>query len=71
LVISSKEHYKHAKKEYGTIFPEPVEIPEVPIKETNPLRPMSPYAVSKVYGDHLMQELLPLIWIRYCSIKGF
>jgi GDPmannose 4,6-dehydratase len=56
LVISSEEHYKHAKKEYGTIFPEPVEIPEVPIKETNPLRPMSPYAVSKVYGDHLMQN---------------
>jgi len=56
LVISSKEHYKHAKKEYGTIFPEPVEIPEVPIKETNPLRPMSPYAVSKVYGYHLMQN---------------
>jgi len=56
LVISSEEHYKHAKKEYRTIFPEPVEIPEVPIKETNPLRPMSPYAVSKVYGDHLMQN---------------
>jgi GDPmannose 4,6-dehydratase len=56
LVISSEEHYKHAKEEYGTIFPEPVEIPEVPIKETNPLRPMSPYAVSKVYGDHLMQN---------------
>ena len=33
-----------------------MEIPEVPIKETNPLRPMSPYAVSKVYGDHLMQN---------------
>jgi GDPmannose 4,6-dehydratase len=56
LVISSEEQYKHAKEEYGTIFPEPVEIPEVPIKETNPLRPMSPYAVSKVYGDHLMRN---------------
>ena len=56
LVISSEEQYKHAKKEYGTIFPEPLDIPEVPIKETNPLRPMSPYAVSKVYGDHLMQN---------------
>ncbi|MFY9637850.1 MAG: GDP-mannose 4,6-dehydratase [Methanobacterium sp.] len=56
LVISSHEQYKQAKKEYGTIFPEPVEIPEVPIKETNPLRPMSPYAVSKVYGDHLMRN---------------
>ena len=25
LVISSEDQYKHAKKEYGTIFPEPVE----------------------------------------------
>jgi len=56
LVISSEEQYKHAIKEYGTVFPEPVEIPEVPIKETNPLRPMSPYAVSKVYGDYLMRN---------------
>lgn len=56
LVISSEKQYEQAKKDYGTIFPEPVEIPEVPIKETNPLRPMSPYAVSKVYGDHLMQN---------------
>ena len=56
LVLSSEEHYARAKKEYGTIFPEPEEIPEVPIKETNPLRPMSPYAVSKVYGDYLMRN---------------
>jgi GDPmannose 4,6-dehydratase len=56
LVISSQEHYDNAKKEYGTIFPEPERIPEVPIKETNPLRPMSPYAVSKVYGDYLMRN---------------
>ncbi len=56
LVISSEQQYKAAKKEYGTIFPEPIDIPEVPIKESNPLRPMSPYAVSKVYGDHLMQN---------------
>ncbi len=56
LVISSEEQYTHAIKEYGTIFPKPVKIPEVPIKETNPLRPMSPYAVSKVYGDHLMRN---------------
>jgi GDPmannose 4,6-dehydratase len=56
LVLSSQEHYEKAKKDYGTIFPEPEEIPEVPIKETNPLRPMSPYAVSKVYGDYLMRN---------------
>lgn len=56
LVISSEEQYKRAKKEYGTIFPEPENIPELPIKETNPLRPMSPYAISKVYGDYIMRN---------------
>jgi len=56
LVISSEEQYQKAKKEFGTIFPEPEKIPELPIKETNPLRPMSPYAVSKVYGDYLMRN---------------
>jgi GDPmannose 4,6-dehydratase len=56
LVIASEEHYQSAKNEYGAVFPEPENIPEVPIKETNPLRPMSPYAVSKVYGDFLMRN---------------
>ena len=56
LVISSEEQYERAKQKYGVIFPEPERIPELPIKETNPLRPMSPYAVSKVYGDYLMRN---------------
>lgn len=56
LIISSPGQYKDAQERYGTIFPEPEEIPEVPIKETNPLRPMSPYAVSKVYGDFLLRN---------------
>jgi GDPmannose 4,6-dehydratase len=56
LIITSKEQYEIAKKKYKTIFPEPEEIPELPIKETNPLRPMSPYATSKVYGDFLMRN---------------
>ncbi len=56
LVLSSQEQYEKAKKDYGTVFPEPENIPEVPISETNPLRPMSPYAVSKVYGDYLMRN---------------
>jgi GDPmannose 4,6-dehydratase len=56
LIITSKEQYEMAKLKYGTIFPEPEEIPELPIKETNPLRPMSPYATSKVYGDFLMRN---------------
>ncbi|MCK9150778.1 GDP-mannose 4,6-dehydratase [Methanobacterium alcaliphilum] len=56
LVISSHKHLQEAQKEYGVIFPPVEDIPEVPIKETNPLRPMSPYAVSKVYGDFLMRN---------------
>src|SRR2546425_6716931 len=39
LVIGSSE-------EYGLVEPD-----ELPIRETNPLRPLSPYAVSKVTQD--------------------
>jgi GDPmannose 4,6-dehydratase len=61
LVLSSEEQHKKALERYGTIFPAPEHIPEVPISETNPLRPMSPYAVSKVYGDFLMRNY----WYSY------
>ncbi|MDD2836724.1 MAG: GDP-mannose 4,6-dehydratase [Methanothrix sp.] len=61
LVLSSEEQYKKAMEKYGSIFPAPLQIPEVPIAETNPLRPMSPYAVSKVYGDFLMRNY----WYSY------
>jgi GDP-4-dehydro-6-deoxy-D-mannose reductase len=37
-----------SSEEYGDVRPD-----EVPIKETNPLRPLSPYAVSKVAQDML------------------
>jgi GDP-4-dehydro-6-deoxy-D-mannose reductase len=37
-----------SSEEYGLILPH-----EVPVKETNPLRPLSPYAVSKVAQDLL------------------
>jgi len=56
LVIISEKQYQAIKEKHGIIFPEPKEIPEIPIKETNPLRPMSPYGVSKVYGDYLMRN---------------
>jgi len=56
LVFSSETQYLDAKKKYGSIFPEPIDFPELPISEENPLRPMSPYAVSKVYGDFLMRN---------------
>lgn len=37
-----------SSEEYGLVHPD-----EIPIKETNPLRPLSPYAVSKVAQDFL------------------
>ena len=56
LVISSRQQYNKIRKKYGGIFPEPKKIPELPITENNPLRPMSPYGVSKVYGDYIMRN---------------
>jgi GDP-4-dehydro-6-deoxy-D-mannose reductase len=40
-----------SSEEYGLVHPS-----EVPIKETNPLRPLSPYAVSKVAQDLLAYQ---------------
>lgn len=37
-----------SSEEYGLVYPN-----EIPIKEDNPLRPQSPYAVSKVAMDYL------------------
>ncbi len=36
---------------YGNVLPE-----ELPIRETNPIRPMNPYAVSKVAGEALCYQ---------------
>ncbi|MFC1925711.1 GDP-mannose 4,6-dehydratase [Chloroflexota bacterium] len=56
LAFSTQKQYEQVKAKYQTIFPEPVSIPEMPINENNPLRPVSPYAVSKVYGDYLFRQ---------------
>jgi GDPmannose 4,6-dehydratase len=52
-VISSQRQLDAYLKEYKRIFPAPKKIPELPVNETNPLRPMSPYAVTKVYGEYI------------------
>ena len=56
LQIVSESQYERLLRKYGVIYPPPERIPEIPISEENPLRPMSPYAVSKVYGDFLMRN---------------
>ncbi len=55
MVFYSEDQYRRVTKN-RSYFPDPVAIPEVPIKETNPLRPLSPYAVSKVHGDFLCRQ---------------
>jgi GDPmannose 4,6-dehydratase len=45
-------HFENMKKKYGGVIePLPKMFPEIPVDEQGYLRPMSPYATSKVYGD--------------------
>ena len=46
--IETRIQIAGSSEEYGLVFED-----EVPIKETNPLRPLSPYAVSKIAQDFL------------------
>jgi len=63
LVIGTSE-------EYGLVHPD-----EVPIRETNPLRPLSPYAVSKVAQDLMGYQYfqsygMPIIRTRAFNHEG-
>ena len=44
---------------------------EVPIKETNPLRPLSPYAVSKVAQDLLGYQYFQSYGLKVIRTRGF
>jgi GDP-4-dehydro-6-deoxy-D-mannose reductase len=59
-----------SSEEYGLVHPD-----ELPIKETNPLRPLSPYAVSKVTQDMMGYQYfksygLPIIRTRAFNHEG-
>lgn len=53
LQFLDETHFSQMEIKYGkeSLHPEPDSFPEVPINEKNYLRPMSPYATSKVFGD--------------------
>lgn len=55
-----------SSEEYGLVFPD-----EVPIKETNPLRPLSPYAVSKVAADRLGFQYFRSYGMKTVVTRGF
>jgi GDP-4-dehydro-6-deoxy-D-mannose reductase len=51
LELPARVHVAGSSEEYGLVQPH-----EVPIREENPLRPLSPYAVSKVAQDLLAYQ---------------
>jgi GDP-4-dehydro-6-deoxy-D-mannose reductase len=55
-----------SSEEYGLVLPD-----EVPIRETNPLRPLSPYAVSKVAQDYLAYQYFQTYGIKVVRTRGF
>lgn len=55
-----------SSEEYGLVYPN-----EVPIKETNPLRPLSPYAVSKVGQDFLGYQYVQSYGLRVIRTRAF
>ncbi len=55
-----------SSEEYGMVHAD-----EVPIKETNPLRPLSPYAVSKLAMDYLGYQYFESYQTRIVRTRGF
>ncbi len=55
-----------SSEEYGLVLPD-----EVPIKETNPLRPLSPYAVSKVAQEMLAWQYYRSYGLKTVVSRGF
>jgi len=55
-----------SSEEYGMVYEN-----EVPIKETNPLRPLSPYAVSKVGQDMMGYQYFMSYGLKVVRTRGF
>jgi len=64
--IDPKIQVACSSEEYGLVKPE-----ETPIKETNPLRPLSPYGVSKVAQDMLSFQYFKSYGLKIIVTRGF
>jgi GDP-4-dehydro-6-deoxy-D-mannose reductase len=59
-------HIAGSSEEYGLVYPD-----EAPIKEDNPLRPLSPYAVSKVGQETLAIQYFRSYGLKSIVTRGF
>jgi GDP-4-dehydro-6-deoxy-D-mannose reductase len=59
-------HVAGSSEEYGLVLPD-----EVPMKESNPFRPLSPYAVSKVAQELLAWQYYRSYGLRAVVTRGF
>lgn len=66
LDLDARIQIAGSSEEYGLVHPD-----EVPIKETNPLRPLSPYAVSKVAQDLLAYQYFRSYGLKAIRTRGF
>ncbi len=66
LKIDPFIHIAGSSEEYGLVYPE-----EIPIKETNPLRPLSPYAVSKIAQDLLGYQYYKSYGLKVIRTRAF
>jgi GDP-4-dehydro-6-deoxy-D-mannose reductase len=64
--LSCRVQIACSSEEYGMVHPE-----EVPIKESNPLRPLSPYGVSKVGQDMLGFQYFMSYKMDIVRTRGF
>lgn len=64
--LSCRIHVAGSSEEYGMVYES-----ELPIKETNPLRPLSPYAVSKVAQDLLAYQYYMSYKMHIVRTRGF
>ena len=64
--INPVTHVAGSSEEYGLVYPH-----EVPIKEENPLRPLSTYGVSKVAVDKLSYQYYKSYGMKIVVTRGF
>lgn len=66
LDLDARIQIAGSSEEYGLVHPD-----EVPITESNPLRPLSPYAVSKVAQDLLAYQYFRSYGLAAVRTRGF